>query len=70
LVGPAPGAHRLTAYLPVATGRPLAVRLHQALYAAREAVDYQRATGGLDAFDSAVEAGVSHEFTEALVALV
>ncbi|MGW5237052.1 hypothetical protein ACWEQU_33445, partial [Streptomyces nodosus] len=53
-----------------ATGRPLSVRLHQALYAAREAVDYRRATGGMDAFDTAVEAGVSHELTEALVALV
>ncbi|NUS29531.1 MAG: hypothetical protein HOV92_35680, partial [Streptomyces sp.] len=36
---------RLTAFVPVGTGRPLAVRLHQALYAAREAIDYQRATG-------------------------
>ncbi|MCW7941023.1 hypothetical protein AAW14_02950 [Streptomyces hygroscopicus] len=70
LVGAAPGGRRLTAFLPVSTGRPLAVRLHQALYAAREAVDYQRATGGMDAFDAAVEAGVSHELTEALVALV
>ncbi|MEU6918856.1 hypothetical protein [Streptomyces olindensis] len=61
---------RLTAFVPVATGRPLAVRLHQALHAAREAIDYQRATGGMDAFDAAVEAGVSHELTEALVALV
>ena len=61
---------RLTAFVPVAGGRPLAVRLHQALYAAREAIDYQRATGGMDAFDAAVEAGVSHELTEALVALV
>ncbi|WP_030787115.1 hypothetical protein [Streptomyces sp. NRRL S-920] len=70
LVGPAPGGRRLTAFVPVMTGRPLAVRLHQALYAAREAVDYQRATGGMDAFDGAVEAGVSHELTEAIVALV
>lgn len=70
LVGAAPEGRRLTAFVPVATGRPLAVRLHQALYAAREAVDYQRATGGMDAFDSAVEAGVSHELTESLVALV
>ncbi|MGV9243697.1 hypothetical protein [Streptomyces sp. NPDC003710] len=70
LVGAAPGGRRLTAFVPVATGRPLAVRLHQALYAAREAVDYQRATGGMEAFDAAVEAGVSHELTEALVALV
>lgn len=70
LVGAAPDGRRLTAFVPVATGRPLAVRLHQALYAAREAVDYQRATGGMDAFDTAVEAGVSHELTESLAALV
>ncbi|MEU6993405.1 hypothetical protein ABZ953_22480 [Streptomyces sp. NPDC046465] len=70
LVGPATGGRKLTAFVPVPAGRPLAVRLHQALYAAREAVDYQRATGGMDAFDGAVEAGVSHELTEALVALV
>ncbi|WP_037802314.1 hypothetical protein, partial [Streptomyces resistomycificus] len=69
LVGSASGG-RLTAFAPVATARPLAVRLHQALYAAREAVDYQRATGGMDAFDGAVEAGVSRELTEALIALV
>ncbi|MFC8349496.1 hypothetical protein [Streptomyces sp. NPDC057280] len=61
---------RLTAFAPVGTGRPLAVRLHQALCAAREAIDYQRATGGMDAFDGAVEAGVSRELTEALIALV
>jgi hypothetical protein len=70
LVGAAPGGRSLTAFVPVATGRPLAVRLQQALYATREAIDYQRATGGMDAFDGAVEAGVSHELTEALVALV
>lgn len=70
LVGPAPGGRQLTAFVPVLTGRLLAVRLHQALYAVREAVDYQRATGGMDAFDGAVEAGVSHELTEAVVALV
>ncbi|MFD1660725.1 hypothetical protein ACFSL4_21580 [Streptomyces caeni] len=70
LVGAAPGGRRLTAFVPVPTGRPLAVRLHQALFAAREAVDYRRATGGMDAFDVAVGAGVSHELTEALVALV
>ncbi|MFE1325777.1 hypothetical protein ACFW7K_21010 [Streptomyces sp. NPDC058735] len=61
---------RLTAFVPVDGGRPLAVRLHHALFAAREAVDHRRATGGMDAFDGAVEAGVSHELTEALVALV
>ncbi|GAA1883794.1 hypothetical protein GCM10009837_01630 [Streptomyces durmitorensis] len=70
LVGPAPGGRQLTAFVPVLTGRLIAVRLHQALYAVREAVDYQRATGGMDAFDGAVEAGVSHELTEAVVALV
>ncbi|MFI8168528.1 hypothetical protein ACIGAN_19515 [Streptomyces sp. NPDC085931] len=69
LVGTATGG-RLTAFVPVTVGRPLAVRLHQALFAAREAIDYQRATGGMDAFDAAVEAGVSHELTESLVALV
>lgn len=70
LVSAVPGGRQLTALVPVATGRPLAVRLHQAVYAVREAIDYQRATGGMDAFDGAVEAGVSHELTEALVALV
>ncbi|MFG3104099.1 hypothetical protein ACGFZL_26785 [Streptomyces sp. NPDC048182] len=70
LVGPDPGGRHLTAYLPVTTARPLAVRLHHALYAAREAIDHRRATGGTHAFDAAVAAGVSHELTEALVALV
>jgi hypothetical protein len=70
LVGSAAGGRALTALVPVAAGRPLAVRLRQALYAAREAVDHQRATGGMDAFDGAVAAGVSRELTEALVALV
>ncbi len=70
LVGSAPDGRGLTAFVPVATGRPLAVRLHQALYAVREAVDYQRATGGMDAFDGAVEAGVSRELIEGLIALV
>ncbi|CAM5581748.1 putative protein OS=Streptomyces tendae OX=1932 GN=GUR47_33100 PE=4 SV=1 [Streptomyces tendae] len=67
---PSPAAVGLTAFLPVGNARPLAVRLHQALYAAREAVDYRRATGGMEAFDSAVGVGVSHELAEALVALV
>ncbi|MEU6285745.1 hypothetical protein [Streptomyces sp. NPDC047028] len=70
LVGPAADDRRLTAYVPVGTGRPLAVRLHQALCAAREAIDYQRATASMDAFDSAVEAGVSRELAEALTTLV
>ncbi|GAA2979510.1 hypothetical protein [Streptomyces fulvorobeus] len=70
LVGPAPGGRRLTAFVPVASGRAVAVRLHHALHATREAVDYQRATGGMDAFGSAVAAGVSRELTEAVIALV
>ncbi|MGW7253177.1 hypothetical protein [Streptomyces sp. NPDC054834] len=70
LVGPAASGRPLTAFVPVGTARPLAVHLHQALYAAREAIDYQRATGGMDAFDGAVEAGVSRELTDALIALV
>ncbi|MET9481381.1 hypothetical protein [Streptomyces sp. NPDC006638] len=70
LVGPAPGGRELTAFVPVTDGRAVAVRLHHALYAAREAVDYQRATGGMEAFDTAVQAGVSRELTDALVALV
>ncbi|GLW46002.1 hypothetical protein Stsp02_16640 [Streptomyces sp. NBRC 14336] len=69
-VGSPVAGRRLTAFVPVRTGRPLAVRLHQALYAAREAIDYRRATGAMDAFDGAVEAGVSRELTEALIALV
>ncbi|MFI1164035.1 hypothetical protein ACH4UM_10505 [Streptomyces sp. NPDC020801] len=70
LVGSAADGRRLTAFVPADPGRPLAVRLHQALYAVREAIDYQRATGGMDAFDGAVPAGASRELTEALVSLV
>ncbi|MFD9409645.1 hypothetical protein ACFWBN_21880 [Streptomyces sp. NPDC059989] len=70
LVGPAPGGRRLTAFVPVDGGRGTVTRLHQALHAAREAVDYQRATGGMEAFDAAVQAGVSRELADALIALV
>lgn len=70
LVGPAADGRGLTAYVPVAAGRAVAVQLYAALHAAREAVDYQRATGGMEAFDAAVAAGVSRELTEAVVALV
>lgn len=70
LLGASSGGRLLTAFAPVAPARPLAVRLHQALCAAREAVDHRRATGGMDAFDAAVGAGVSRELTEALIALV
>ncbi|MEU7426439.1 hypothetical protein [Streptomyces sp. NPDC040750] len=70
LVGPAAEGRTLTAFAPVPTCRSLAVRLHQALFATREAIDYRRATGGMDVFDGAVEAGVSRELTEALTVLV
>jgi hypothetical protein len=70
LVGPAPGGRSLTAFVPVQTGRAVAVRLSHALQAAREAIDFQRAAGGMEAFDAAVRAGVSRELTEAVIALV
>jgi hypothetical protein len=70
LVGTGAGGRTLTAFVPVAGGRSTVVRLHHALHAAREAVDYRRATGGMEAFDTAVEAGVSRELTEAVVTLV
>ncbi|MGW0929817.1 hypothetical protein [Streptomyces sp. NPDC002644] len=70
LLGATSGGRVLTAFAPVAAARPLAVRLHHALHAAREAIDHRRATGGMDAFDAAVAAGVSRELTEALIALV
>ncbi|MEU4355235.1 hypothetical protein [Streptomyces virginiae] len=70
LVGPQPGGRHLSAYVPVDGGRGIVTRLHHALHAAREAADYQRATGGMEAFDAAVGAGVSRELAEALIALV
>ncbi|MEU7568287.1 hypothetical protein AB0A99_20195 [Streptomyces fradiae] len=70
LATPPGDAPALTAYLPVDPGRPVTERLHHALHATREAVDYQRATGRPDAFDTAVAAGAGRELTEALVALV
>ncbi|WP_406345350.1 hypothetical protein [Streptomyces sp. NBC_00648] len=69
LVGPAPGG-RLTAFVPVEPGRAVVVQLYEALYAVREAIDYRRTTGGMEAFDAAVGAGASRELTEAVVALV
>ncbi len=70
LVGTAPAARALTAFVPVDPGRPLTERLHHALHATRDAVDYERATGRPDAFDTAVAAGAGRELTEALITLV
>ncbi|MER0444598.1 hypothetical protein ABR738_08420 [Streptomyces sp. Edi4] len=69
LVEPARGGG-LTAFVPAATARAAVVQLYAALNAVRDAVDYQRTTGGMEAFDAAVNAGVSRELTESLVALV
>ncbi|MFF4530564.1 hypothetical protein ACFY1P_14980 [Streptomyces sp. NPDC001407] len=76
LVGPAPGGRELTVFVPIGpdehdrTGRPVTTALLRALYATRDATDYQRATGGREAFESAVEAGVCQELTEAIITLV
>lgn len=79
LAGPAPSGRELTVFLPVhpggptgpdPSGRTVTTTLLRALYAARDATDHQRATGGRDAFAAAVEAGVCQELTEALSTLV
>ncbi|MFI0738616.1 hypothetical protein ACH4PU_11085 [Streptomyces sp. NPDC021100] len=74
LLGPASSARELTVLAPLGPGptdgRPAVAALLTALYAARDATDYQRATGRTDAFTAAVRAGVCRELTEALVALV
>ncbi|MGK5632669.1 hypothetical protein, partial [Streptomyces sp. URMC 123] len=70
LIGPDADGRRLTAFLPVEGGRATATTLLRALQATRDAVDYQRATGGFEAFAAAVRLGVCQELTEAVVALV
>ncbi|MFI1886509.1 hypothetical protein [Streptomyces jumonjinensis] len=70
LVSPERGARTLTAFVPVATGRAITVRLHHALQAVREAADHERATGSTAAFGPAVALGVCRELTEAVIALV
>ncbi|MFJ9410112.1 hypothetical protein [Streptomyces sp. NPDC101393] len=70
LVGPASAGRRVAAFVPVRAGRGAVAGLQRALHAARDATDYQRATGGMEAFDAAVELGVCHELVEALIALV
>ncbi|GGP63922.1 hypothetical protein [Streptomyces abikoensis] len=74
LAGPAAGGRELAAFVPVdgppEGGRALVGALLRALQAARDATDYRRATGRMDAFDAAVEAGVCQELTQALATLV
>ncbi|MBV9024703.1 MAG: hypothetical protein JO362_13130 [Streptomycetaceae bacterium] len=70
LIGPANGGHLLTAYAPAPDGRAVTTTLLRALQSARDAIDYQRATGGMEAFDAAVGLGVCHELVESVVHLV
>ncbi|GAA2665940.1 hypothetical protein [Streptomyces lunalinharesii] len=70
LVGPGPAGRHLTAFVPVRAGRGVVTGLQRALHAARDATDYQRAAGGMEAFDAAVGLGVCHELVQALIALV
>ncbi|MFJ6213648.1 hypothetical protein ACIQGZ_10020 [Streptomyces sp. NPDC092296] len=70
VAGPGSGAGRLTAYAPAPEGRGAATTLAGALAAMRDAVDYRRATGRLDAFDNAVRTGVSRELVGSVERLV
>ncbi len=70
LVESSPGGRPLTVYAPVPQGRPLTTALLRSLNATRDAVDHRRATGSMEAFDSAVDRGVCRELTESLVRLV
>ncbi|NIY69806.1 hypothetical protein [Streptomyces malaysiensis] len=69
--GAGSGGRELTVFMPVEEdGRATAVTLLRALYALRDAADYHRTTGGMEAYDAAVAAGVCRELTEAVIALV
>ena len=70
LIGPANAGHLLTAYAPAPDGRAVTATLLRALQAVRDAIDYQRVTGGMEAFDAAVGLGVCHELVESVVHLV
>ncbi|OKI31157.1 hypothetical protein A6A07_01870 [Streptomyces sp. CB03911] len=69
VVGPA-AAGGLTAYTPAPEGRGAVTTLVRALEAMRDAVDYRRVSGGLEAFENAVQSGVSRELVEAVQQLV
>ncbi|MFC9327702.1 hypothetical protein [Kitasatospora sp. NPDC057015] len=68
--GPASAAGGLTAYTPAPEGRAAVTTLVRALEAMRDAVDYRRVSGGLEAFENAVQSGVSRELVEAVQELV
>ncbi|MGW6913624.1 hypothetical protein ACWGB8_07380 [Kitasatospora sp. NPDC054939] len=60
----------LTAHAPAPDGRSATTTLVRALEALRDAVDYRRAGGGTDAFENAVQAGLSRELVQAVQELV
>ncbi|MER7704359.1 hypothetical protein ABTX81_15865 [Kitasatospora sp. NPDC097605] len=66
VVGDGPG---LTAYTPAPEGRAAVTTLVRALEALRDAVDYRRVSGG-EAFENAVQSGVSRELVESVRELV
>ncbi|MFB6894110.1 hypothetical protein ACFCX4_32915 [Kitasatospora sp. NPDC056327] len=65
-----PGGPGLTAYTPAPEGRATVTTLVRALEALRDAVDYRRVSGGGEAFENAVQSGVSRELVEAVQELV
>ena len=70
VVASAAGAGGLTAYTPAPEGRAAVTTLVRALEALRDAVDYRRVSGGLEAFENAVQTGVSRELVDAVQQLV
>ncbi|MFJ8624507.1 hypothetical protein ACIRD3_16925 [Kitasatospora sp. NPDC093550] len=60
----------LTAYTPAPEGRAAVTTLVRALEALRDAVDYRRVSGGPEAFENAVRAGVSRELVRSVEELV
>ena len=70
VVAPGTGAGLLTAHTPAPEHRPATMALVRALDAMRDAVDLQRATGHIDAFDDGVRLGISRELIASVVQLV
>ncbi|RKT18883.1 hypothetical protein BX285_3323 [Streptomyces sp. 1114.5] len=60
----------LTAYTPAPEGRAAVTTLVRALESLRDAVDYRRVSGGPEAFENAVQAGVSRELVQSVEELV
>ncbi|KJY38991.1 hypothetical protein [Streptomyces sp. NRRL S-495] len=60
----------LTAHSPAPEGRAAITTLVRALEALRDAVDYRRVSGGAEAFENAVQSGVSRELVDAVQDLV